>query len=362
MPASEARIRANQLNSLKSTGPKTPEGKERSRRNGLKHGLSGSGVVFHEADGDEIERRDDELQSELDQKSSLGMILVRQMATLSVRMERGARQESAALAARVRHAVDDFDEARFDEADRLFDSIADDPRGHLRKLLRSPEGVDRLILAWLELRDDLTLEPRPIWTAWHLERAANLTGSRIDEARGSRLKVLSAATWGDFGGLGEHEGGELDDDDRKGWARARLVERIDAEVADLAADRESLDLEAIELDRLEAGDRALFDPSREASLARRYESEARRGFFKALDQFRRAEAEAAARSSMPAIPEPSTACGPLASSREDMPPSYRSPVDDLISGPRSAVPTGNGAVWTPDGPKMPLGRAALGPG
>ena len=38
-PTSLKKIQANRRNALKSTGPKTPRGKDRSRRNTLKHGL-----------------------------------------------------------------------------------------------------------------------------------------------------------------------------------------------------------------------------------------------------------------------------------------------------------------------------------
>jgi hypothetical protein len=40
-PLSEARLNANRLNSEHSTGPRTGEGKKRTRLNGLRHGLTG---------------------------------------------------------------------------------------------------------------------------------------------------------------------------------------------------------------------------------------------------------------------------------------------------------------------------------
>jgi hypothetical protein len=322
MPASEARILANRANAARSTGPKTPEGKEQSRRNGLKHGMTGQGIVITEVDEAEVERRDAALRAELAPKSVIGAILVGQMATLSIRMERGAKQEFATVASRVRNAADDFDEARLAKAGELLNAIGDDPRGNLRKLLKSPEGVDLMIEAWQDLRADLTREPKPFWTASHLVQTANLLGLREEDARGSRIGVLSRAIWGDFEALADHEGGDLKENARKAWARGRLVEGIDEEIAALKAHVETLDFEIIEQDRAEAGTRALFDPSKEASLARRYESEARRGFFKALKEFHQAEAEAAERVSSaptPATPSPRQSYGSMASSWEQAP-------------------------------------------
>ena len=122
MPASEARIVANRSNALKSTGPKTEEGKARSRGNSLKHGLTGAGVVLPEEDAAEVDRRFVAFRDELKPSGEVGLILVRRAATLSVRMERGADQESAALAERVREALDEFEAPEGiddDEADRL---------------------------------------------------------------------------------------------------------------------------------------------------------------------------------------------------------------------------------------------------
>ena len=342
----------------------------RSRQNSLKHGLTGAGVVVHEEDAAEVERRNEALQAELAPKSAMGAILVRQMATLSVRMERGARQEFAAIAARVRHAADDFDEERIELAERLLSEIGDDPRGNLRRLKKMPEGVIRLGRAWRDLRADLTREPKPTWTASHLVTAANLVGLREEDARGSRLGALSRAVWGDFEALADHEGRGLEDDARKAWARARLVERIDAEIAGLEAHLETLDFEMIEQDRAEAGERALFDPSREAALARRYESEARRGFFQALKEFRKVEAEAAEREelerqprrkSLPAAQLPD----PLASFRAGPPPTRREPIQVPREVPPTpfpaaspAVSTGFGVARGLDG-RGPDGRTAL---
>ncbi len=97
----------------------------------------------------------------------------------------------------------------------------------------------------------------------------------------------------------------------------------------------------IALDRLEAPDRALFDASREACLARRYEAEASRGFFKALKELRQVEAEAAERPEPDANTGQEAVCDPLASSWETRAPNVREPE------PRDgfARPTSEAAVY-----------------
>ena len=347
MSTSDARIKANQANALKSTGPKTEEGKARSRQNGLKHGLTGRGIVLAEQDAAEVDARNQAFRAELAPKSSVGAVLVLQMATLSVRMERGAQQEFAAVAAKVRNAADDFDASRIAQAEELFDKLGENPRSVLRKLMRAPEGVELIDEEWRELLDDLIRPGKPSWVARNMVRAAWLMGIRDEDSRYSRVGVLSRATWGDFDGLADSEGGDLNEEARKAWARAQLVELINAELADLAEHYEGLDHELIAQDRAEAGGRALFDPSKEAGLARRYESEARRGFFKAMKQLGEVEAEHARQlASAPrpkyARPEPlGSSCGGP-SIRPIMPtpttPMGSNPTMTPSSGPSEVIP------------------------
>jgi hypothetical protein len=107
MPASAAQILANSENSKKSTGPTSILGKQASRANSYKHGLTAS-VVLPDREVIEIERRFVAFCEELQPSGEVGKALARHAATMSVRMERCADQEIAALTERVRQAEDDF--------------------------------------------------------------------------------------------------------------------------------------------------------------------------------------------------------------------------------------------------------------
>ncbi len=326
MIVSEARLTANRQNGLKGRGPLSQETRAIAARNSLKHGLTGAGSVVPEGDAEKITRREEALTADMKPKTTAGAILIGVLATLSVRAERAAEQEIAATALRVRNAADAFDEERIEKANELFAGLANDPRTNIRKLKKMPEGVDRLIDEWNDLRNDLIIQPKAEWTTEHLERAGNLIGLKARHAPASRLGQLSRGVWGDFAALGDDEGAGLDEEFRREWARAELIGAIDAEIVALEALYETLDFETPAIDRAEAGRRALFDASKPACLARRYEAEARRGFSKALKEFRQVEAETAAQAeaapsrSAPARPEEK-----VGSFRETAPPSSAVP-------------------------------------
>jgi hypothetical protein len=64
-PPSERKLNANHANAQKSTGPRTPEGKQRVARNAVKHGILAREVFIGEGDGAEREEDFRELQAGL---------------------------------------------------------------------------------------------------------------------------------------------------------------------------------------------------------------------------------------------------------------------------------------------------------
>ncbi len=108
MNVSDARLTANRQNATHSTGPKTDAGKEKSRRNALKHGLTGEGIVLPNEDVAEVEQRLAAYRDELQPTGQVSEDLIRRAAVLSVRLDRCVSHETASLAGRIRQAEAEF--------------------------------------------------------------------------------------------------------------------------------------------------------------------------------------------------------------------------------------------------------------
>jgi hypothetical protein len=108
MPASEAQIRSAKENGAKSKGPVSIEGKQKSRENAYKHGLTAT-VVLPEREAAEIDRRFASFVDELRPSGDLGLVLAHHAARLSVRMESCAEHENAMLTERVRKALAEYE-------------------------------------------------------------------------------------------------------------------------------------------------------------------------------------------------------------------------------------------------------------
>jgi hypothetical protein len=102
--ATAAQIEANRRNARKSTGPRTAEGKARSRLNALKHGMKSRTVepVLPHEDPAELDRRIREWIDDLQPRGPVERELVSRAARLSWVLQRAERHETARLAQRVR--------------------------------------------------------------------------------------------------------------------------------------------------------------------------------------------------------------------------------------------------------------------
>ena len=92
VPVSNARAEASRRNGAKSRGPKTEEGKARSARNALKHGMRAQKfVVLPDEHGAEFAALEAALVEELAPVGALQVVLARRVAIAAWRLARADR-------------------------------------------------------------------------------------------------------------------------------------------------------------------------------------------------------------------------------------------------------------------------------
>jgi hypothetical protein len=95
--ATEAQIEANRANAQKSTGPRTPEGKEKAAQNALRHGLFTRETVIRGEDEAEFAEYRENLLSQQIPGTPLEEILADRFVDLSWRLKRAARDQEKAF-------------------------------------------------------------------------------------------------------------------------------------------------------------------------------------------------------------------------------------------------------------------------
>jgi len=90
-----AQIQANRTNARKSTGPRTPEGKEKASQNALKHGLRAKQAVIPGEDPAEFEEHREEMLAELAPAGAVQTMLAERIVHLSWRLRRAERVQNA---------------------------------------------------------------------------------------------------------------------------------------------------------------------------------------------------------------------------------------------------------------------------
>jgi hypothetical protein len=91
---SEKQARANRRNALKSTGPKTPEGKAAIRYNATKHGLLSREVLLPGEDENALRELGELLRGELQPVGELENLLVDRIVAAHWRLRRLGRVEA----------------------------------------------------------------------------------------------------------------------------------------------------------------------------------------------------------------------------------------------------------------------------
>jgi len=104
---SAAQVLANRSNARKSTGPRTPEGKATAARNAVKHGLLAEQVVIKGEDPAEFECYRDGMLEELAPVGAVEEMLAERAVSLSWRLRRAERLQSAVFATVYRENAND---------------------------------------------------------------------------------------------------------------------------------------------------------------------------------------------------------------------------------------------------------------
>ena len=117
--ASAAQIEANRANAKKSTGPRTPEGKERASRNALRHGLTAREAVIQGEDPEAYELHREEMLGELAPVGVVERMLAERVVGISWRLRRAERLHNAAFGALDDSEPDALLEARHEEWKQL---------------------------------------------------------------------------------------------------------------------------------------------------------------------------------------------------------------------------------------------------
>jgi hypothetical protein len=148
---SDRKAEANRRNALKSTGPKTPEGKAAVRLNALKHGLLSREILLPGEDEEALRELGERLRAELQPAGELENLLVDRITAAYWRLRRLGRVEAGIfawelyqeLAERAEHEARGYESHLTDILDKLGPSFEPptitDERKHREALERAEE-------------------------------------------------------------------------------------------------------------------------------------------------------------------------------------------------------------------------------
>jgi hypothetical protein len=175
--ASREQIEANRKNARKSTGPNNTD---RTRFNGLRHGLRAEQYVLPGEDPAAFRAELDAWFDDWGPRSHTRAVLVRRAAVASWRLDRATLSESAHRARLADDAARGFDAEVAARVARAVDRFDDDPMAALSLLESHAAGIDRLLVSWGGLVEALGSGPGGWDRPMYHHRLMGLLGHRAD--------------------------------------------------------------------------------------------------------------------------------------------------------------------------------------
>ena len=282
MSATEAQILANRANALKSCGPKSEAGKLRSRRNALRHGMAGQGVVMLVEDEAKLRDREETWGDSFRPGSEVEDYLVGLAVHHSVKLDRCMAVESTAARVSADRAVREFAptrqtriatvESEIRQWDRIAETLATagtlyrDELDRFRALLAIGRPAD------VDEPGDLVVLAREAATG---PKPSALPSARTPSAQTPQSPPATPSPW--------TQGPARVSTDRADVARRVLGALIAEGRADRERERDRLVEELGSPEALAiARTLASFDIGPAATLARRYETSGELGLYRAL--------------------------------------------------------------------------------
>ena len=218
--ATEAQIVANRANARKSTGPRTPEGKERASRNALKHGLLAREAVIRGEDPEEFELYREGMLEDLAPAGPMESMLAERIVGLSWRLRRAERLQNAAFAALddgtptplLDGRLEEWKRLKGSEADRSVSGVFDDNRalaGAVVEDFAEARVLDRLLMYERRIESSLYRSMAEL----RKERNAREAAAKAEEVSRSESRLQAdrksarPATLASFGANVVAEGG-----------------------------------------------------------------------------------------------------------------------------------------------------------
>jgi hypothetical protein len=172
--ATERQIAANRLNGLKSKGPVTDEGKARSRRNALTHGLAGDGQVVAETLADDFDDRRDRWAREIRPQSDGADWALDRGVAASFQIEQCETALDALVVEQTSRARLAWDGDRKVEAATLMTKLAKNPMLVTSQLEATKQGAETMIAVWSRLGE--ANEANGVWSDAEAAVALDLLG------------------------------------------------------------------------------------------------------------------------------------------------------------------------------------------